>query len=245
MAIGPIIWMTGPPGAGKTTIAAELRPRLEKRWSVEILDGDEVRSWLTDGLGFSRADRDRNVARIARLACLLARHGTAVVVAAVSPYAEARDKAKALAGEQAIPFFEVFVTAPLAILLNRDPKGMYRKAQAGELPNFTGLTDPYEEPTSPSLALATHTDSADRCAARVEALLMAEVPATRDFRGGGLTFDEQVKALKHIGYDLTCSMCASVYYTGGGSYPHDPGCQTILPILWDITRRKGNDDFKT
>ena len=154
---GPIVWFTGRPAAGKSALAAALRPTLETRWPVEILDGDEVREWLSDELGYSRADRDRNIARIAQVACLLARNGVAVLVAAVSPYAAARAQTRALATSQAIPFFEVFVSAPPTLLAERDPKGMYQQAQAGQIPNFTGLSDPYEEPEHPDLVV--HTDS--------------------------------------------------------------------------------------
>ncbi|HEX7597892.1 MAG TPA: adenylyl-sulfate kinase [Polyangia bacterium] len=168
---GPIIWFTGPPGAGKTTLASVLRPSLAGHWPVEILDGDEVRLWLSEGLGFSRLDRDRNIARIARVACLLARHGVAVLVAAVSPYAAARAEARGLAQSQGIPFFEVFVTAPLAALTERDPKGLYRKAQAGQIANFTGLSDPYEAPAHPDLVLHTETESIAESAGRVLASL--------------------------------------------------------------------------
>jgi adenylylsulfate kinase len=166
-----VLWFTGPPAAGKSTLAAALRPILEARWPVEVLDGDEVRSWLSDELGFSRTDRDRNIARIARLACLLARNGVAVMVAAVSPYAAARAEARALAASQAIAFFEVLVSAPLAVLTERDPKGMYQRAQAGQLPDFTGLTDPYECPEHPDLVLRTDVEPIAASTDRVVAAL--------------------------------------------------------------------------
>ena len=168
---GPVLWFTGRPAAGKSTLAAALRPILEARWPVEVLDGDEVRAWLSDELGFSRADRDRNIARIARVACLLARNGVAVTVAAVSPYAAARAQARALAVSQAIPFFEVFVSTPMAVLTQRDPKGMYQRAQAGQLPNFTGLTDPYEEPEHPDLVIHSDAEPIAASADRVVAAL--------------------------------------------------------------------------
>jgi adenylylsulfate kinase len=167
--LGPVLWFTGRPAAGKSTLAVALRPTLEARWPVEVLDGDEVRLWLSDELGFSRADRDRNIARISRLACLLARNGVAVVVAVVSPYAAARAQARALAASQAIPFFEIFVSAPLAVLTQRDPKGMYRRAQAGQLPNFTGVADPYEEPECPDLVIHTDVEPVAASADRVVA----------------------------------------------------------------------------
>jgi adenylyl-sulfate kinase len=168
-AHAPVLWLTGRPAAGKSTLAAALRPTLAACWRVEILDGDEVRVWLSDELGFSRADRDRNIARIAQVSCLLARNGVAVMVAAVSPYAAARAQARALAARQAIPFFEVFVSAPLAVLTGRDPKGLYRRAQAGEIANLTGLSDPYEEPEHPDLVIRTDLESVTASAERVAA----------------------------------------------------------------------------
>jgi len=170
---GPIVWFTGRPASGKSTLAAALRPALEVRWPVEILDGDEVRRWLSDELGFSRTDRDRNIARIAQVACRLARNGVAVLVAAVSPYAAARAAARALAESQAILFFEIFVSAPLALLAERDPKGMYQRALAGQISNFTGLSDPYEEPERPDLIVHTDTEPVAASADRVVAGLRA------------------------------------------------------------------------
>jgi adenylylsulfate kinase len=169
----PILWFTGRPAAGKSTLAAALRPTLESRWPVEILDGDEVRQWLSDELGFSRADRDRNIGRIAQVGCLLARNGVAVLVAAVSPYAAARARARALAESQSIPFFEIFVNAPPAVLVQRDPKGMYQRAQAGQIPNFTGVNHPYEEPEHPDLIIHTDSEPVAASADRVLAGLRA------------------------------------------------------------------------
>jgi adenylylsulfate kinase len=169
----PIVWFTGRPAAGKSTLAAALRPTLQAIWPVEILDGDQVRHWLSDDLGFSRPDRDRNIARIAQVACLLAHNGVAVIVAAVSPYAAARAQARALATNQAIPFFEIFVSAPLAVLAQRDPKGMYQQAQAGQIPNFTGVSDPYEDPEHPDLMIHTDAESVAASADRAVASLRA------------------------------------------------------------------------
>ena len=121
----------------------------------------------------SRADRDRNIARVARVACLLARNGVAVLVAAVSPYAAARAHARALATSQAIPFFEVFVSAPLAGAAQRDPKGMYQQAHAGQIANFTGLSDPYEEPEYPDLVIHSDAESVATSGDRVVTSLLA------------------------------------------------------------------------
>ena len=121
----------------------------------------------------SRADRARNIARVARVACLLARNGVAVLVAAVSPYAAARAQARALATSQAIPFFEVFVSAPLAVAAQRDPKGMYQQAHAGQIANFTGLSDPYEEPEYPDLVIHSDAESVATSGDRVVTSLLA------------------------------------------------------------------------
>jgi adenylylsulfate kinase len=155
---GFVLWFTGLSGAGKTTVAAKLAPMLAERGHrVELLDGDEVRTNLCQELGFSRADRDTNIARIGYVAGKLAKHGVAVLVAAISPYRQARDQVRASVDS----FVEVHVAAPLATCAERDVKGLYARALAGELPNFTGISDPYEPPLAPELVLHTETDSVD------------------------------------------------------------------------------------
>ena len=155
---GFVLWLTGLSGAGKSTVAAKLAPALAERGHrVELLDGDEVRTNLCQGLGFSRADRDTNIARIGYVAGKLAKHGVAVLVAAISPYRQARDQVRAAVDH----FVEVHVAAPIATCAQRDPKGLYAKALAGQLPNFTGITDPYEPPLHPEITLHTHTQSVD------------------------------------------------------------------------------------
>jgi adenylylsulfate kinase len=140
---GFVLWFTGLSGAGKSTLARRVEQELAERGlRVEVLDGDEVRLNLCEGLGFSRADRDTNVARIGWVAGKLAHHGVAVLVAAISPYAEARERVRASVDD----FVEVFVDAPLATCAERDPKGLYARAMAGDIPNFTGVSDPYEPP---------------------------------------------------------------------------------------------------
>jgi adenylylsulfate kinase len=155
---GFVLWLTGLSGAGKSTVAAKLGPVLAERGHrVELLDGDEVRTNLCQELGFSRADRDTNIARIGYVAGKLAKHGVAVLVAAISPYQQARDQVRA----QVENFVEVHVAAPVAICAERDVKGLYAKALAGEIQNFTGVSDPYEPPLEPEIVLHTEAQSVD------------------------------------------------------------------------------------
>ena len=155
---GFVLWLTGLSGAGKSTVAAKLGPALAERGHrVELLDGDEVRTNLCQGLGFSRADRDTNIARIGYVAGKLSKHGVAVLVAAISPYRQARDQVRAGVDR----FVEVHVAAPLATCAQRDPKGLYAKALAGEIKHFTGVSDPYQPPLEPEIVLHTETQSVD------------------------------------------------------------------------------------
>lgn len=165
---GVTIWLTGLSGAGKSTIAARLRDELAARGRpVEILDGDEVREHLSAGLGFSREDRDTNIARIAYVAKLLTRNGVTAITAAISPYAAARAAARAQIGD----FVEVFVRCPLEELARRDVKGLYARALRGEIANFTGVTDPYEEPAAPDVTVDSRSQSvAESVAAILEHL---------------------------------------------------------------------------
>ncbi|MGQ0668331.1 MAG: adenylyl-sulfate kinase [Actinomycetota bacterium] len=151
-ARGFCVWFTGLSGAGKSTIADLLVPELRARGhKVELLDGDVVRTNLSKGLGFSKEDRDTNILRIGFVAHLLARNGVAVVVSAISPYRAVRDQNRALVGD----FVEVYVEASLEEVTRRDVKGLYQKAIAGEIPNFTGVSDPYEPPENPELTINT------------------------------------------------------------------------------------------
>ena len=163
-AAGFTVWLTGLPSAGKTTIAGLLVAELERRGvTVESLDGDVVRTHLSKDLGYSRADRDTNVARIGWVASRLVRHGIPVVVALVSPYNEARARARALVEEHG-PFIEVWVKASVEECMNRDRKGLYAKAAAGEITGMTGVDDPYEPPESPDVVLdAVGVDAPENC----------------------------------------------------------------------------------
>jgi adenylylsulfate kinase len=164
---GFVLWFTGLSGAGKTTIANNVEPELERRgFVVDHLDGDIVRTHLSRGLGFSKEDRDTNIARIGWVASRLARAGAAVVVSAISPYEEMRRHARSLV-EQHAPFVEVFVATSLEECARRDPKGLYAAAFAGEIAEFTGVSAPYEEPLEPELRLETAGRTPSECAAAV------------------------------------------------------------------------------
>ncbi|MDP3278828.1 MAG: adenylyl-sulfate kinase [Deltaproteobacteria bacterium] len=162
---GAVLWFTGLSGAGKSTLAEATREALGALGRrVEVLDGDAVREFLSKGLTFSRADRDLNVMRIAFVANLLARNGVIAITAAISPYRDTRAQARALCGER---FIEAYVSAPLATCEARDVKGLYKRARAGEIQQFTGITDPYEPPEVCELTVATHTLSLDQSVAHV------------------------------------------------------------------------------
>jgi len=164
---GFILWFTGLSGAGKTTLAQALRTHLAASRPVEILDGDEVRTYLSKGLGFSKEDRDTNIRRIGFVARLLARNGTAVITAAISPYADVRAEVRALAAQDEVPFIEVFANAEIEALAERDVKGLYRKALAGELANFTGVSDPYEPPPFPDVEIRSDLETVDESLAKI------------------------------------------------------------------------------
>jgi adenylylsulfate kinase len=150
---GFTVWFTGLSGAGKSTIAEMLFHELQaRRMKVEILDGDVVRQNLSKGLGFSKEDRDTNILRIGFVAQLLTRNGVATICCPISPYREARDTVRRMVGD----FVEVYVYATVdEIATHRDPKGLYKKALAGEIKNFTGVDDPYEPPLEPELVVDT------------------------------------------------------------------------------------------
>ena len=160
---GGIVWLTGLSGAGKSTLATAVSQRLAEERPVELLDGDEMREFLTAGLTFSREDRDTNVQRIAYVARLLAKHGVLVFVAAISPYADTRADLKRRSEAAGHRFLEIYINAPLATVTARDVKGLYKRALAGEIPNFTGVSDPYEPPPSPALEVRTDRDSLAVC----------------------------------------------------------------------------------
>ena len=168
---GFIVWFTGLSGAGKSTLAQALKARLEDERSLEILDGDEVRNYLSKGLGFSKEDRDTNIRRIGYVARLLARNGTGVITAAISPYRDVRDEVRRLAQEDGIPFVEVFASASIEALTARDVKGLYKKAIAGEIAHFTGVSDPYEPPLTPEVTAFSDRETVATSLGRILRLL--------------------------------------------------------------------------
>jgi adenylylsulfate kinase len=165
---GFVIWFTGMSGAGKSTIAEQLEPILKARGrKVEMLDGDVVRTHLSKGLGFSKEDRDENIRRIGFVAHLLQRNGVAVICSAISPYREIRDENRAMIGD----FVEVFAKCPVEVLEERDVKGLYAKARAGEVKNFTGVSDPYEEPLKPEVVVETDKETLEESTNKIIAKL--------------------------------------------------------------------------
>lgn len=165
---GFVLWLTGLSGAGKTTLAGRLVPELRAQaLRVEVLDGDEVRTNLSKGLGFSKEDRDTNIRRIGYVARLLARNGVAALTAAISPYRDVREEVRRAVESEGAEFVEVYVECPLDVLAERDVKGLYQKAFAGELQGFTGISDPYETPLAPDVTVRTHEEAVETSAERI------------------------------------------------------------------------------
>ncbi|RMH02128.1 MAG: adenylyl-sulfate kinase [Planctomycetota bacterium] len=179
---GFVLWFTGLSGSGKSTLSRMLEPELRKRGcKVEILDGDEVRENLSKGLGFSKEDRDTNIRRIGYVAKLLARNGVVAMTAAISPYAEVRNQVRAMCNK----FVEVYVECSIEELTRRDVKGLYAKALAGEIKNFTGISDPYEAPENPEIKVNSETQSPEESLAVIldylesNGLIPAAAPAAQ------------------------------------------------------------------
>jgi len=202
MEDGFTLWFTGLSGAGKSTIANAVVERLQALGRrVELLDGDEIRKNLSQGLGFSKADRDANIARIAFVAKLLSRNGVIAITAAISPYRETRDHARA----EISNFVEVFVDCPLEVCEQRDVKGLYAKARSGEIKEFTGISDPYEAPQNPEITVHTDRENVDQ---EVEIVLskLAELgylPREAATAGGAYSAEEEAlveERLKNLGY---------------------------------------------
>jgi adenylyl-sulfate kinase len=178
---GFVLWFTGLSGSGKSTLSALVATEIEARGlHVERLDGDEIRMHLSRGLGFSREDRDENIRRIGFVAKLVSRSGACAIAAAISPYRALRDEVR----QKAERFVEVYTECPIDVLAERDPKGLYKRALAGELKNFTGVSDPYEPPLAPEIHVRTDKEtpaqSLATILARLEALGMIPGAAGRD-----------------------------------------------------------------
>ncbi len=161
---GVIVWLTGLSGSGKTTIARKIAEELKERnCLVEVLDGDVVRNHLSQELGFSKKDRDINIRRIGFVASLLSKNGVIAIVAAISPYRDIRDEIRTISTN----FIEVYINAPLLVCEQRDVKGLYAKARAGEIQHFTGIDDPYEEPLNPDVICHTSNETILESATKV------------------------------------------------------------------------------
>src|SRR6476620_3283764 len=188
---GFVVWFTGLSGAGKSTLAAMLAGEISRRdVHVETLDGDEVRLHLSKGLGFSKEDRDTNIRRIGFVAKLIARAGGCAITAAISPYREIRDEQRRAAGGR---FCEVYCACPIEALAARDAKGLYKKALAGEIKNFTGVDDPYEAPTQADVVVETDKETKEQSLTKILAKLeeLGFIPRSSGQHDGG----KQKKAL--------------------------------------------------
>ena len=165
MQQGFTIWFSGFSGSGKSTISRELEKQLKERVNsnIEVLDGDEIRNELNWDLGFSKEDRITNLKRIAYITKILSRNDIIAIAAFISPYREARDHARSLNSR----FLEVFINCPLEVCEERDIKGLYKKAREGEIEQFTGISDPYEEPESPDVIVSTHKTTPEECAEQI------------------------------------------------------------------------------
>lgn len=164
---GFTLWFTGMSGAGKTTLARRIYDELKHKrgLKVELLDGDVVRQNLSKGLGFSKEDRDTNIRRIGFVCNLLTRNDVIAIASAISPYEEVREEVRNMIGRD--KFVLVFVNAPLDVLIERDVKGLYKKALAGEIQNFTGISDPYEPPQNPDIVVNTHEETIEESVGKI------------------------------------------------------------------------------
>jgi adenylylsulfate kinase len=171
--VSATVWLTGLPSAGKTTIAYAVAERLRAGGRrVEVLDGDEIREFLSRGLGFSREDRDTNVQRIGFVAELLASHGVTALVPVIAPYASSRERVRRRHAARGTPYVEVHVATPVEVCAVRDVKGLYARQAAGELSGLTGVDDPYEPPEAPDVRLGTRDVSVTATAAALYAALV-------------------------------------------------------------------------
>ncbi|HEU4364964.1 MAG TPA: adenylyl-sulfate kinase [Candidatus Krumholzibacteria bacterium] len=196
---GFTLWFTGLPSSGKSTLARSVEEiLLERGMNVEVLDGDEVRENLSKGLGFSKEDRDTNIRRIGFVAKLLSRNGTVAITAAISPYRDVRDEMRRAIGR----FVEVYVKCPIEVLTERDVKGLYRKALAGEIKHFTGIDDPYEPPLKPEVVVESDRESVAESVDKIIRTLEVMELIPRAVGGEYSPAEEETikKRLKDLGY---------------------------------------------
>jgi len=197
---GFTLWFTGLPCSGKTTLAKAVEETLlERGLPVEVFDGDEIRTNLTKGLGYSKEDRDTNIRRVGYVCNLLTRNGVVAIAAVISPYQNIRDEVRKTVGR----FVEVFVDAPLDELIKRDVKGMYKKALAGEIKNFTGIDDPYEPPEKPEVHVRTDKEEVEESTAKIVKTL--EILGLIPSIGGASDYSEEEEEviktrLRDLGY---------------------------------------------
>jgi len=197
---GFTLWLTGLPCSGKSTLAESVEGvLLERGLPVEVFDGDEIRTNLTKGLGFSKEDRDTNIRRVGYVCNLLTRNGVVSIAAVISPYQNIRDEVRQSIGR----FVEVFIDAPLDELIKRDVKGMYKKALAGEIKNFTGIDDPYEAPEKPEVHVQTDKETVEESTAKIVKTLeiLGHIPAIEGATDYSEEEEEVIKnRLQDLGY---------------------------------------------
>ncbi len=195
---GFTLWFTGLSGAGKTTLAERMYDELKNKrgLKVELLDGDVVRTNLSKGLGFSKEDRDTNIRRIGFVCNLLTRNDVIAIASAISPYEEVREEVREMIGRD--KFVLVYVNAPLEVLIKRDVKGLYKKALAGEIKNFTGISDPYEPPENPDVVVNTHEETVDESVAKILAHLEARGLIEPQAEDSGYSPEEEEAISSHL-----------------------------------------------